>query len=191
MANPNEEDSQVMPPASKGKLPAAELALLRTWIEEGAVWEEVAQETKSEPKEETPSLSFGAKFGISGLLPSRGHPSSDRFDLGKWDEPLFLVVHWQASGRLCRVLFGAGSIVFRAGGHDGMVACRDDGLSIVESGLRASQERHVSFGIDGWVFQLPFSVGSSWLWHCSLVAPRSGHGFGKSGYSCLSDWFLG
>ncbi len=62
MANPNEEDSQVMPPASKGKLPAAELALLRTWIVEGAVWEEVAQETKSEPKEETPSLSFGAKF---------------------------------------------------------------------------------------------------------------------------------
>ncbi len=48
--------------ASKGKLPAAELALLRTWIVEGAVWEEVAQETKSEPKEETPSLSFGAKF---------------------------------------------------------------------------------------------------------------------------------
>ncbi len=38
MADPSAADSMVMPPAAKGRLAPAELALLRTWIEEGAEW---------------------------------------------------------------------------------------------------------------------------------------------------------
>lgn len=78
------ESSLVMPP--DGPLPAAELAILKTWIDEGAVWPEGAKVSKvaaSESPEQAPAEPSGKASASSRLYLALGyfHPAVVHFPI--------------------------------------------------------------------------------------------------------------
>lgn len=88
LADPTEEDSLVMPPVSKGgTLPAAKLATLKLWIDEGATWPEdavidlskVALDTSEQASEPIQNAGFAARlWAFQGYF----HPATVHFPIG-------------------------------------------------------------------------------------------------------------